>query len=87
MRCCWSIWRAPAVARRLTRPRFRRTVRPCPTTSPTLSALLDRLAGLLGPRGILTDPADLAPHLSDWRALYRGRTPAVVRPASTAELA
>ncbi len=49
--------------------------------------LLDRLSALLGPRGILTDPADLAPHLSDWRMLYTGRTPCVLRPASTAELA
>ena len=31
-----------------------------------------RLSALLGPRGLLTDPADLEPHLSDWRALYRG---------------
>ena len=58
-----------------------------PDDQPLPSALLDRLSGLLGPRGILTDPADLAPHLSDWRALYTGRTPCVLRPASTAELA
>lgn len=50
-------------------------------------ALLDRLSALLGPRGLLTDPADLEPHLADWRALYRGRTPCVIRPAGTAELA
>ncbi|MBK1660701.1 FAD-binding oxidoreductase [Paracraurococcus ruber] len=49
--------------------------------------LLGRLQALLGPRGLLTDPADLAPHLADWRNLYRGRTPCVIRPASTAELA
>ena len=50
-------------------------------------ALLDRLGALLGPKGLLTDPADLEPHLADWRALYRGRTPCVLRPAGTAELA
>jgi FAD/FMN-containing dehydrogenase len=49
--------------------------------------LLDRLASLLGPRGILTDPADTTPYCEDWRRLYRGRTPAVLRPASTAEVA
>ncbi len=49
--------------------------------------LLDRLSALLGPRGILTEAADLEPHLADWRLLYRGRTPCVLRPASTAELA
>ncbi|MBX9698626.1 MAG: FAD-binding oxidoreductase [Acetobacteraceae bacterium] len=51
------------------------------------AGLLDRLAALLGRPGLLTDPADLEPHLADWRALYRGRTPCVIRPASTPELA
>ena len=50
-------------------------------------ALLDRLAAILGPRGLLTDPADIAPHLSDWRALYQGASLAVARPASTGEVA
>ena len=49
--------------------------------------LLDSLSALLGPRGLLTAPEDLEPHLSDWRALYRGATPCVLRPADTAELA
>jgi FAD/FMN-containing dehydrogenase len=58
-----------------------------PDTLPLPESLLGRLQTLLGPRGLLTDPADLEPHLQDWRGLYRGRTPCVVRPASTAELA
>ena len=37
--------------------------------APPPGALLDRLGALLGPRGLLTDPADIAPFLSDWRAL------------------
>lgn len=49
--------------------------------------LLDRLSAILGPRGLLTEPADIAPHLSDWRNLYRGASPAVARPASTDEVA
>ena len=32
-------------------------------------------------------PADTAAYIEDWRRLYRGRTPAVIRPASTDELA
>lgn len=48
-----------------------------------LSALRD----LLGPSGLLEDASDIAPFLSDWRSLYRGATPCIVRPASTAELA
>jgi FAD/FMN-containing dehydrogenase len=51
------------------------------------ASLLDELAKSLGPRGLLTDPADLAPYLADWRALYRGASPALARPASTEEVA
>jgi FAD/FMN-containing dehydrogenase len=49
--------------------------------------LLDRLSAILGPRGLLTEPGDIAPHLTDWRGLYQGASPAVARPASTAEVA
>lgn len=56
-----------------------------PDTAPPL-ALLDRLNALVGPRGLLTDPSDTAAYCQDWRLLYRGHTPAVVRPADTAEL-
>jgi len=58
-----------------------------PPTMPPEGPLLERLGALLGPRGLLTAPADIEPHLADWRALYRGRTPCVARPGSTAELA
>ena len=49
--------------------------------------LIPALAGLLGPAGLLTDRADTEPFCSDWRGLYHGRTPAVLRPADTASLA
>src|SRR5205085_2957199 len=49
--------------------------------------LIDRLRARLGSRGVLTDPADTAPYCEDWRRLYRGRTPAVLRPATTEEVA
>ncbi len=49
--------------------------------------LLDALHGLLGPRGLLTAPEDIAPWLADWRGLYQGASPAIIRPASTEELA
>src|SRR5437764_14290672 len=51
------------------------------------STLLDSLRAALGPNGVLTDAADTAPYCEDWRRLYRGRTPAVLRPATTAEVA
>lgn len=57
-----------------------------PDRSPPL-ALLDALRAVVGPAGLLTGLADTAPYCQDWRGLYRGRTPAVVRPGSTAEVA
>jgi FAD/FMN-containing dehydrogenase len=50
-------------------------------------SLLDAIRAVVGDRGLLTDPSDTAAYTEDWRRLYRGRTPAVVRPASTEELA
>ncbi len=52
-----------------------------------IDELIEALRAALGPRGILTDPSDTAPYCEDWRRLYRGRTPAVLRPATTAEVA
>ena len=51
------------------------------------AGLVARLAAMLGPRGLLTDPAEMAPYGEDWRRLYRGRPLAVARPADTAEVA
>ncbi len=51
------------------------------------AGLIDRLRELLGPSGILTDSADTDPYCEDWRRIYHGRTPAVLRPANTTELA
>ena len=51
------------------------------------SALLADLAPILGPRGIVTDPADIAPWTVDWRHRFRGTAPALLAPASTAEVA
>ena len=58
-----------------------------PDDQPRAAGLLDRLSALLGPSGLLLAPEDLAPHLTDWRGLYRGSAPCLLRPASTAELA
>ena len=47
--------------------------------------LLTAIRAIVGDRGLLTG-ADTAAYVEDWRHLYRGRTPAVVRPATTDEL-
>lgn len=51
------------------------------------ATLLPALHAIVGSRGLLTADADTAAYCEDWRRLYRGRTPAVVRPADTAEAA
>jgi D-lactate dehydrogenase (cytochrome) len=48
--------------------------------------LLARFAAIVGERYAITDPADMAPYLSEERQLYRGRSPLVLRPGSTAEV-
>ncbi|MEO3470283.1 FAD-binding oxidoreductase [Roseomonas sp. CAU 1739] len=57
-----------------------------PDTTPPDGLLADLIA-LLGPAGVLTDAADIAPSLSDWRSLYQGKALAVLRPANTDQVA
>jgi FAD/FMN-containing dehydrogenase len=54
--------------------------------APLAAPLLDALEAIVGERGLLAGD-DAAPYLRDWRGLYQGRAAAVVRPASTAEVA
>lgn len=51
------------------------------------AAIVAHLRDVVGAAGLLTDPADTAPYATDWRGLYHGRTPAVVRPKTTEEVA
>jgi FAD/FMN-containing dehydrogenase len=53
---------------------------------PAGTALLDAIRGVVGERGLLVGDTDTAAYTEDWRRLYRGRTPAVIRPANTDEL-
>jgi FAD/FMN-containing dehydrogenase len=53
----------------------------------TAHAFIERLAAAVGAQGLITDPRDMEPYVVDWRQVYRGATSAVVRPASTAEVA
>jgi len=48
--------------------------------------LLQSLAAILDPAGLLTEANDKAPYLVDWRKLYHGSALAVVRPRSTEEV-
>ncbi|HQT67441.1 MAG: hydroxyacid dehydrogenase [Rhodospirillales bacterium 20-60-12] len=49
--------------------------------------LLNRLTTLLGPAGLLTAPSDIAPFCTDWRGLMHGAARAILRPASTDQVA
>jgi FAD/FMN-containing dehydrogenase len=51
-----------------------------------VAAFIERLAQAVGDANVLTDAADVAPALSDWRGFYKGRAMAVVRPANTSEV-
>jgi FAD/FMN-containing dehydrogenase len=51
-----------------------------------MTTLLERLKAIVGVGGWSTDPADLDPHLTDWRGIYTGRTLVRLRPRSTAEV-
>jgi FAD/FMN-containing dehydrogenase len=46
-----------------------------------------KLRDIVGAENVLLDPDAMAPYLTDWRHRYTGRAQAIVRPASTAEVA
>jgi len=58
-----------------------------PRRQPVPGDVLDRIKAAVGPKGWTDDAAALAPQLIDWRRRYQGRTPLLVRPGSTAEVA
>src|SRR3979490_2645864 len=49
----------------------------------TNSPLIAQLIESVGPRYVLTEAADMAPHLTDWRRRFTGRGQAVAFPATT----
>src|ERR1700722_12588025 len=59
-------------------------VQPTPPLSPDLIA---RFRAIVGVKYAVTDPADIAPYLTEERDLFHGRSPLVLRPGSTAEVA
>lgn len=55
--------------------------------TPAQTAMLETLAEALGPKGIVTAREDIAPWETDWRRRFHGHAPALLAPASTAEVA
>jgi len=56
-----------------------------PLAAPT-PELIARLTEIVGPEHALTDPDQQLPYLREWRDLYIGRTPLVLRPANTEQV-
>src|SRR5712675_2032369 len=52
-----------------------------------MTDFLDRLRSIVGERGLITDAQGQHPYLTDWRDNYLGTALAVVRPATTEEVA
>jgi FAD/FMN-containing dehydrogenase len=52
-----------------------------------MSDFIDRLRAIVGDKGLILDDKDKHPFLTDWRENYLGKALAIVRPASTAEVA
>ena len=50
-------------------------------------AVLDRLKAAAGQGGWSEDPAEIAPHLVEWRDRYKGSTPLLLKPASVEAVA
>jgi FAD/FMN-containing dehydrogenase len=50
------------------------------------SDVLGKLKSIVGPKSFSEDPADLAPYAQDWRGKFKGHTPLLLLPASTAEV-
>ena len=59
---------------------------PQPLAAPT-HAVIDRFAAIVGEAHALRREEDQAAYLKEWRDLYTGKTPVVLRPGSTAEVA
>ena len=53
----------------------------------SMDALIEAIQAVVGPKGITTDAAAMAPYLDETRGLYRGAAPAVAKPANTQEVA
>ncbi len=58
-----------------------------PGTTPPTPDILTRLTDVVGPQYVVTDEAELAPYMEEWRGLYHGRTPLLLKPGSTEEVA
>ncbi|MGY8662785.1 FAD-binding oxidoreductase [Bradyrhizobium sp. UFLA05-109] len=57
-----------------------------PAVAPLAPELIEKFRAIVGARYAVTDPADIEPYLTEERNLFHGRSPLVLRPATTAEV-
>jgi len=58
-----------------------------PSAPPLPADLIAKFRDIVGDKYAVTDAADIAPYLTEERDLFHGRSPLVLRPGSTAEVA
>ena len=52
-----------------------------------IHTIIDRLRQIVGNDAVIVDPAEMQPYLHSWRDNWSGKSPAVVRPATTEQVA
>ncbi|WFU39205.1 FAD-binding oxidoreductase [Bradyrhizobium sp. CB82] len=57
-----------------------------PAIAPLAPELIEKFRAIVGAKYAVTDPADIEPYLTEERNLFHGRSPLVLRPATTAEV-
>src|SRR4051812_28831353 len=58
-----------------------------PAMPPLPPELIEKFRAIVGPRQALTEASDVASYVTEERNLFHGRTPLVLRPGTTAEVA
>jgi D-lactate dehydrogenase (cytochrome) len=58
-----------------------------PAVPPLPPELIEKFRAIVGTKYAVTDAADIAPYVTEERDLFKGRSPLVLRPGSTAEVA
>jgi FAD/FMN-containing dehydrogenase len=58
---------------------------PLPIAAPSPETLAAFIA-IVGEKYALTDPADMEPYLTEWRRLYHGKTPLILKPGTTEDV-
>jgi FAD/FMN-containing dehydrogenase len=58
-----------------------------PRSEAEMRSFIEEIQAIVGPAGLITLPKEVAPYASDWRKRYVGKPAAVVKPATTSEVA